>query len=73
MLAAAGYYRVKLHWMGKQELIDGPFGWFLKRIGCIPVDPELGINVHSREAKTKALLFPSCACFLCADAQLEPL
>ncbi len=38
MLAAAGYYRIKLHWMGKQELIDGPFGWYLKRIGCIPVD-----------------------------------
>ena len=38
MLAAAGYYRIPLRWMGKRELVDGPFGWFVKRLGCVPVD-----------------------------------
>jgi len=38
MLAAAGYYRIPLRWMGKKELTEGPFGWLLRRLGCIPVD-----------------------------------
>jgi 1-acyl-sn-glycerol-3-phosphate acyltransferase len=38
MLAAAGYYRVKLHWMGKKSLTTGPFGWLIKLLGCVPVD-----------------------------------
>lgn len=38
MLAAAGYYRVKLRWMGKKSLTEGPFGWLIKAMGCIPID-----------------------------------
>jgi 1-acyl-sn-glycerol-3-phosphate acyltransferase len=38
MLAAAGYYRVKLHWMGKKSLTTGPFGWLIRWLGCVPVD-----------------------------------
>lgn len=38
MLAAAGYYRVKLRWMGKASLTRGPFGWLIKALGCVPID-----------------------------------
>ncbi len=38
MLAAAGYYRVPLKWMGKKELVEGPFGGLVRWAGCVPVD-----------------------------------
>ncbi|MFN0023522.1 MAG: 1-acyl-sn-glycerol-3-phosphate acyltransferase [Parvularculaceae bacterium] len=38
MLAAAGYYRVPLKWMGKKELTQGPFGGIVRWFGCVPVD-----------------------------------
>lgn len=38
MLATAGFYRVKLAWMGKKSLTQGPFGWVLKAMGCVPID-----------------------------------
>lgn len=38
MLAAAGFYRVALKWMGKKELTTGPFGGLVKWLGCVPVD-----------------------------------
>ncbi|MBI1392178.1 MAG: acyltransferase [Alphaproteobacteria bacterium] len=38
MLAAAGFYNVKLRWMGKKELTTGPFGWFVSWLGCVPID-----------------------------------
>jgi 1-acyl-sn-glycerol-3-phosphate acyltransferase len=38
MLAAAGYYRVPLKWMGKKELTEGPFGGLVRWAGCVPVD-----------------------------------
>lgn len=38
MLAAAGYYRVPLKWMGKKELTEGPFGGVVRWLGCVPVD-----------------------------------
>ena len=38
MLAAAGYYRVALKWMGKRELTEGPFGAIVRWLGCVPVD-----------------------------------
>jgi 1-acyl-sn-glycerol-3-phosphate acyltransferase len=38
MLAAAGYYRVPLKWMGKKELVEGPFGGIVRWLGCVPVD-----------------------------------
>ncbi len=38
MLATAGFYRVKLRWMGKKSLTQGPFGWLIKWAGCVPID-----------------------------------
>ncbi|MFN7055795.1 1-acyl-sn-glycerol-3-phosphate acyltransferase [Hyphomonas sp.] len=38
MLAVAGWYRVKLSWMGKASLVRGPLGWLVKRAGCVPVE-----------------------------------
>jgi 1-acyl-sn-glycerol-3-phosphate acyltransferase len=38
MLAAAGYYRIKLRWMGKKSLTTGPFGWLMVWLGCVAVD-----------------------------------
>ena len=38
MLAAAGYYRIPLKWIGKKELTYGLFGPVVKWLGCVPVD-----------------------------------
>lgn len=38
MLAAAGYYRVSLRWMGKKSLTSGPFGRVMLWLGCVPID-----------------------------------
>ena len=38
MLAAAGYFRVKLRWMGKESLTRGPFGGLIRRLGCVAID-----------------------------------
>ena len=38
MLAAGGYFRVKLRWMGKQSLTTGPFGGIVRWLGCVPID-----------------------------------
>lgn len=38
MLAAAGFYRITLRWMGKKSLTQGPFGWLIKALGCVPID-----------------------------------
>jgi 1-acyl-sn-glycerol-3-phosphate acyltransferase len=38
MLVAAGYYRIRLRWMGKKSLTTGPFGWIIKALGCVPID-----------------------------------
>ncbi len=40
MLAAAGAWQIKLNWMGKKSLTQGPFGGFVRRLGCVPVDRE---------------------------------
>lgn len=40
MLAAAGYYRVRLRWMGKQSLTRGPFGGLVRWLGCVPIDRD---------------------------------
>jgi len=38
MILAAGYFRMKLKWMGKQSLTTGPFGGIVKWLGCVPID-----------------------------------
>src|SRR5690606_34421019 len=52
MLATAGFYRVKLAWMGKKSLTQGPFGWVLKAMGCVPIDRSQSHDVvkQMREA-----------------------
>jgi len=45
MLAAAGYYRIRLRWMGKRSLTQGPFGWLIKALGCVPVDRSASHDV----------------------------
>lgn len=45
MLATAGFYRVKLRWMGKKSLTQGPFGWLLKALGCVPIDRSASHDV----------------------------
>lgn len=45
MLATAGFYRVKLRWMGKKSLTQGPFGWLIKWLGCVPIDRSAANDV----------------------------
>ena len=45
MLATAGYYRIKLRWMGKKSLTQGPFGWLIKALGCVPIDRSAANDV----------------------------
>ncbi len=42
MIAAAGKYRIRLHWMGKASLAKGVVGWLAKLGGLIPVDRSGG-------------------------------
>lgn len=45
MLAVAGWYRVKLSWMGKASLARGPLGWLVLRAGCVPVERSASNDV----------------------------
>ena len=45
MLAAAGYYRIPLKWMGKRELTTGPFGGVVRWLGCVAVDRRGGTDL----------------------------
>lgn len=45
MLATAGFYRVKLRWMGKKSLTQGPFGGIIKWLGCVPIDRSAANDV----------------------------
>ncbi len=38
MLAAAGVWRVRLRYMGKKRLTEGPFGFLVRWSGCVPID-----------------------------------
>lgn len=59
MLAAAGYYRIPLKWMGKRELVQGPFGGVVRWLGCVPVDRRGGVDLVKQMqdafAKTKTI------------------
>lgn len=54
MLAAAGYYRVRLRWMGKKSLTQGPFGWVIRWLGCVPIDRSASNDVVSAMAQAFA-------------------
>lgn len=45
MLATAGFYRVRLRWMGKASLTRGPFGGLIRWLGCVPIDRSGGHDV----------------------------
>lgn len=45
MLAAAGYFRVALRWMGKKSLTTGPFGRVVLWLGCVPIDRDASHDV----------------------------
>ena len=45
MLAVAYMFRVRLQWMGKDDLFKGPFGWLMRAMGGIPVDRSKANNV----------------------------
>lgn len=48
MLAATGYFQVKLRWIGKKSLTTGPFGGLVKWLGCVPVDRSASHDVVSQ-------------------------
>lgn len=50
MLAAAGFYQVKLRWMGKKALVDHPLGWLVRWLGCVPVDRASAKDVVNQMA-----------------------
>lgn len=39
------YFRLKVRFIGKHTVFIGPFGWYLKKIGGIPIDRKKGGNV----------------------------
>jgi 1-acyl-sn-glycerol-3-phosphate acyltransferase len=47
MLAAAGFYRIKLRWMGKKSLTRGPLGFIPRLAGIVPIDRNAASNVVS--------------------------
>ncbi len=51
MLMAAGYYRVKLRWMGKKSLVDHPLGGFIRWLGCVPVDRAAASEIVDQMAE----------------------
>lgn len=64
MLATAGYYRIKLRWIGKKSLTTGPFGGIVKWLGCVPVDRSSPHDVVSQmrdafdQSETMCLAIP---------------
>ena len=51
MLAAAGFYQVKLSWMGKKSLVDHPLGGGVRWLGCVPVDRASAGDVAQQSAQ----------------------
>lgn len=51
MLCAAAHWRVRLRYMGKKSLTEGPFGGFVKWTGCIPVDRSKSNDLVAQMAR----------------------
>lgn len=47
MIAAAAKWRVRLRYMGKKSLTEGPLGGIVKWTGCIPIDRSQNNDVVS--------------------------
>jgi len=52
MLAVALHFRVRLYWLGKKELFDGPLGWAMRALGGISVDRSKSGNVVTQMIET---------------------
>lgn len=50
MLACAWKLRIKLSWMGKHTLFEGPLGFFFKMLGGVPVDRRSRNNMVQQVA-----------------------
>jgi 1-acyl-sn-glycerol-3-phosphate acyltransferase len=50
-ILAMGGMGVKLNFIGKQSLVSGPFGWFMKWLGVIGVDREKTKNFTQKVAE----------------------
>jgi 1-acyl-sn-glycerol-3-phosphate acyltransferase len=65
LLAMAGVFDVKLCWMGKHALFRWPMGWFLRKLGGVPVVRHKAGNMVDqmaqvlREADSLALVVPA--------------
>jgi 1-acyl-sn-glycerol-3-phosphate acyltransferase len=51
LLALATLLDVKISWMGKRELFQGPLGWLMRRVGGIPVRRDRRTNMVSQMAE----------------------
>lgn len=45
LVMATWYWRTRLDWMVKAELARGPFGWFIKALGGVPVDRSASFDL----------------------------
>ncbi|MEM8617181.1 MAG: 1-acyl-sn-glycerol-3-phosphate acyltransferase [Pseudomonadota bacterium] len=54
MLGIAFYYRIPVRWMGKKSLGEGPFGWFMRWWGLLPVDRDSSTNLVDQVAAAYA-------------------
>ena len=65
LLAMASVFDVKLCWMGKHALFHWPMGWFLRKVGGIPVVRHKAGNLVDqmaqvlRDADSLALVVPA--------------
>lgn len=44
-LLAAWNLQIKAHWLGKHTIFRGPLGWYLRKIGGLPVERSKTLNV----------------------------
>ena len=59
MIAFAWWWGVRLRWVVKSSLAGGPVGWFLRRIGAVPVNrstPQGQVALLAREILREAEL-----------------
>jgi 1-acyl-sn-glycerol-3-phosphate acyltransferase len=51
MLATAYILGLRVSWLGKHTLFEGPWGWFMKALGGIPVDRRSKHNMVQQVAE----------------------
>lgn len=64
MLATATELGIKVRWLGKHTLFQGPFGWLMRAVGGIPVERSTSHNLveqaaqHLRDSESMILAVP---------------